>query len=144
MSETIALLVMEALSRRDPSQIKALSNDDAIASGGVLPRAIPLGDAVQIMDALWTALSDFHVEITKVETKGAEVTVEFMWGGIHDGTLHLPIPGATPISPTRKTVWVSEVFCFTVENDKINTLHVESPVGGGIPGMMAQLGLVAA
>ena len=143
MSEILAIRVMEALARRDPAVLQ-LAQPDATASGGVLPGVIPLSDAMNVMDALWDALSDFNIEIDRVHAADGDVRVEFTWSGTHTTTLHLPIPSMSPIPSTGKLVKVADVFVFRFIDDKIASVWVQSPIKGGIPGMLQQLGVVPA
>lgn len=142
MSETHAIHIMEALARRDIAFVQRNAAADATASGGILPGTIPLNAALGVMGALWAAFSNFHLEVTSVRTQDDEVRVEFMWGGIHDHTLNLPVPGLNAIEPTNKSAWVPDVFVYRFVDSKLAAVRVDSPVQGGIPGVLAQLGVV--
>jgi len=47
----------------------------------------------------------------------------------------------TNMPPTGKKVSAKDVFVVTVEGDKVSHLHVDSPGGGGLPALLAQLGV---
>lgn len=51
------------------------------------------------------------------------------------------MPGMPSIPPTGKKVWVKDTYIVTVEGDKISRMEVDSPVDGGIPAALAQLGV---
>jgi hypothetical protein len=52
------------------------------------------------------------------------------------------MPGMpTNMPPTGKKVSAKDVFVVTVEGDKVSHLHVDSPGGGGLPALLAQLGV---
>jgi hypothetical protein len=139
MSETRAVQTMEALSKRDAQFVQNNLWENATASGGVFPISVPMAVAMTVMSSLWTAFPDFHIEISTVETLGDESAVAFMWGGTNTGWLELP--DATPIPPTGKSVWVRDEFVFRFEGEKIKSVRIASPDGGGIPGLLAQLGV---
>lgn len=143
MSEILAIRVMEKLARRDPN-VFPLAQPTATASGGVLPGVIPLSEAMRVMDALWSALSDFNIEINRVHDSDGEIRVEFTWCGTQTATLDLPVPGVNPIAPTNKVVKVPDVFVFRFVDDKIASVRVESPAKGGVLGMLQQLGVLPA
>ena len=142
MSEVRAIQTMEALANRDEAFVKNSIWENATASGGVFPMTVPLAVAMSVMASLWTAFPDFHIEITNIDTLGNESEVEFMWGGTHNGWLELP--DSPQIPPTGKSVWVRDAFIFRFENDKIKSVRIASPDGGGIPGLLAQLSVTIA
>jgi SnoaL-like polyketide cyclase len=142
MSETRAIQTMEALAKQDALYVKNNTAENATASGGVFPMPVPLAVAMVVMDTLWTALPDFHIEINSVETLGDESVVAFMWGGTHTGWLELP--DTTPVPPTGKSVWVRDAFVFRFAEGKIKSVRIASPDGGGIPGLLAQLAITIA
>ncbi|MBL8134547.1 MAG: nuclear transport factor 2 family protein [Anaerolineae bacterium] len=137
MSEMLARKIIEGLARKDSATPAATA--DATASGGMLPGVIPLAGAMQVMQALWAAFDDWGMDIIRTSTRGSEVAVEFMWGGTHTHALNLP--GAPSIPATGKVVWVPDVFIFTIVNERMRSIRVASPLNGGIPGMLAQLGV---
>lgn len=138
MSEMLVRKIMEGLARKDSATPAAAS--DATASGGILPGVIPLAGAMQIMQALWSAFDDWGMDIIRTSARGNEIAVEFMWGGTHTHTLSLP--GTPSIPASGKMVWVPDVFIFTILNDKMRSIRIASPTNGGIPGMLAQLGII--
>ncbi len=143
MSETLAIKVMEALPRRDPA-VMNYAQPDATASGGLLPGILPLGAATSVVWALAEAMSDFRIQIDKIMTVGDAVRIEFAWGGTHDQTLNLSMLGLAPVTPTGKYAWAQEVFIFRFRDNKVSQVRVESPMDGGIPSVLQQLGVMPA
>ena len=84
----------------DAEKLKSMFTPDAMASGGVMPQAIPMMEAIKMMDGLTTAFPDLKFNIQKVTVKGNQATVDALWGGTNTGTFNLPIPGMMPIPPT--------------------------------------------
>ena len=143
MSEALAIQIMEGLARKDADFLTSIATKSAVVSGGIFPASLPLGDAMNVMKALWAALPDFHIEVTAVENRADAVAVTFMWGGTQTGSL--AVPGANPlIPPSGKPVWVADVFVMRFVDDKLVALRINSPDDGGIPAMLAQIGAVAA
>jgi hypothetical protein len=125
----------------DMEEMKRLIAPDAVASGGVLPQPIPAMEALKLISGLTNAFPDLKFDVQQVMVNGDQATVTALWGGTQSGSLSLPMPGMPPIPPTGKKVSVQDKYILTVKGDKITRMHVESPDGGGIPGVLAQLGV---
>ena len=125
----------------DAEMLKSMFTPDAMASGGVLPQAIPMMEAMKMMDGLTAAFPDLKFNVQKVTVMGNQATVDALWSGTNTGTFNLPIPGMTPIPPTGKKVSVKDSYVVTVQGDKVTPFRVESPADGGIPAALAQIGV---
>ena len=122
-------------------KMKTMVTVDAMASGGVLPQAVPVMEAMKVVAGLTTAFPDLKFDIQQVTVKGNQATVKALWGGTNTGPLSLPMPGMPTIPATGKRVSVKDIYIVTVQGDKVSHMQVESPPDGGIPGAMAQLGV---
>jgi len=125
----------------DVEKTKALLTADAVASGGVLPEPMPAMEAFNMIGGLNSGFPDLKFEVEQVTVNGNQATVKAQVSGTNTGPLSLPMPGMPPIPPTGKKVSVKDSYIVTVEGDKVSHLHVDSPADGGIPGMLAQLGV---
>lgn len=125
----------------DEKKMSSLVSEDAMASGGVLPVAIPMKEALKMMSGLSIAFPDISFDIQKVTVNGNQATVDVLWGGTNSGAFSLPIPGMPPIPPTGKKVSVKDSYVVTVRGKKVTHLKVQSPADGGIPAALAQLGV---
>ena len=119
-------------------KVKAMVTADAMASGGVLPQAIPMMEAMKVVAGLTGAFPDYKIEVQQVTVKGNEATVKAQWGGTNTGSWSMP--GMAPIPPTGKKVSVKDTYIVTVQGDKVSHMKVDSPSDGGIPAAMAQIG----
>jgi hypothetical protein len=73
---------------------------------------------------------------------GNQATVKTQVSGTNTGPLSLPMPGMpSNMPPTGKKVSAKDVFVVTVEGDKVSHLQVDSPAGGGLLAILAQLGV---
>lgn len=122
-------------------KIKTMITADAMASGGVLPKPIPVMEAMKLMNGLTTAFPDLKFDIRQVTVNGNEATVNAVWSGTNTGPLNMPMPGMPTIVATGKKVSVKDTYIFTVQGDKATHMRVESPKDGGIPGALTQLGV---
>jgi hypothetical protein len=122
-------------------KVKAMLTPDAMASGGVLPKAIPAMEAFGMVNGLNAGFPDLRFEVQQVTVNGNEATVKAKVSGTNTGVLTLPMPGMPPIPPTGKKVSVPDVYVITVQGDKVSHMKVDSPAEGGIPAMLAQMGV---
>ena len=125
----------------DAEKLKSMFTPDAMASGGVLPQAMPMMEAIKMMDGLTMAFPDLKFNVQKVTVKGNQATVDALWSGTNTGMLNLPLPGMAPVPPTGKKVSVKDSYVVTVQGDKVSHFRVESPADGGIPAALAQIGV---
>ena len=126
----------------DVEATKARLTPDAMASGGVLPQPMPALEAFKIVAGLNTAFPDLKFDVQKVTVNGNQAKVEVQVTGTNTGPLSLPMPGLPEnIPPTGKKASAKDAFVVTVEGDKVSRLEVDSPTGGGLPVLLAQIGL---
>jgi predicted ester cyclase len=125
----------------DSERLKGLVTPDAMASGGVLPEAIPVMQAMGMVNALVTAIPDLSFDIEQTTVTGDQATVRVRWSGTQSGPLSLPLPGMPTLPPTGKKVSVKDAYVLTVRGDKVSHMRVESPADGGIPAALEQLGV---
>jgi predicted ester cyclase len=122
-------------------KVKAMLAPGAMASGGVLPQAMPAMEAFGMIGGLNAAFPDLKFEVQQVTVNGDQATVKAKVSGTNTGTLTLPMPGMPPIPPTGKKVSISDAYIVTVQGDKVSHMHVDSPADGGVPAILAQLGV---
>jgi hypothetical protein len=126
----------------DVEKTKASLTADAMASGGVLPQPMPAMEAFSLIGGLMTAFPDLKFEVENVSVNGNQATVNALVSGTNTGPLSLPMPGMpSNMPPTGKYASAKDTFVVTVEGDKVSHLQVDSPAGGGLPALLAQLGV---
>jgi predicted ester cyclase len=126
----------------DVEATKARLTPDAMASGGVLPQPMPALEAFNIISGLMTAFPDLKFEVEQITVNGDQATVKTNVSGTNTGPLNLPMPGMpSNIPPTGKKASAKDVFIVTVQGDKVSHLQVDSPADGGLPALLAQLGI---
>lgn len=123
------------------AKVKGMVTADAMASGGVLPQPMPIMETMNIISGLSAALPDLKFDIKEVTVKGNEATVKAVWNGTQTGALNLGMPGMPSLPATGKKVSVKDTYVVTVQGEKVSHMRVDSPADGGIPAMMAQLGV---
>jgi predicted ester cyclase len=126
----------------DEEKTRAHLAADAMVSGGVLPQPMPAMEVFNLIRAIHAAFPDLKFEVEQVTVNGNEATVDVQLIGTNTGSLSMPLPGMSgSIPPTGKKVAVKDVFVVTVQDDKVSHMRVQSPAGGGLPGVLAQLGV---
>ena len=128
-------------SMNNAKKIQGMVTADAMASGGVLPKAMPAMEAFGVTASLFTAFPDLKFEVQQVLVNGNQATVKAIVSGTQTGALSLPMPGMSPIPATGKKVSAKDAYVVTVQGDKVSHFQVNSPADGGIPAMLAQLGV---
>ena len=84
------------------AKIKTMVTSDAMASGGVLPKAIPVMEAMKVMESLTTAFPDLKFNIEQVIVNGDKATVKAQWTGTNTGPMSMP--GMPTVPATGKKV----------------------------------------
>ena len=128
------------MSMTNVDKVKTMATADATASGGLLPKEIPITEALKVTAGLITAFPDFGIEIQKLTVDGDRASVKVKWSGTQTGPLSLP--GMQTIPATGKKVSVEDAYVVTVKGDKVSHFEIQSPADGGIPAAIAQLGVM--
>ena len=136
-TEQVARDVVMNMTKVD--KVQTMVTADATASGGVLPKEIPIMESLKVTAGLLTAFPDFKIDIQKLTVDGDRAWVKVRWSGTQTGPLSLP--GMPSIPATSKKVSVEDAYVITVRGDKVSHFEIQSPADGGIPGAMAQLGV---
>ena len=123
----------------DKETMNSMVTPGAMASGGILPQPIPIAESMKVMDGFMVAFPDLKFEVQQVTVNGDQATVHVTLNGMNSGPLALP--GMPAFPPTGKRVSVKDTFVVTVQGDKVSHMEVASPADGGIPAMLAQLGV---
>ena len=126
----------------DVEKTKAYLTPDAMVSGGVLPQPMPAMETLNLVAAMNAAFPDLKYDVQQVTVNGNQATVNVELSGTNTGTLSLPLPGMPGMIPaTGKKASVPDTLIVTVEGDKVSHLQIDSPAGGGLPALLAQMGV---
>lgn len=130
---------MRAWEKNDAATMDSLVADNFVMSGPV-PQPLGKQEFIGFMHAILAALPDFKFNETLAEEHGETVVVKSRITGTHTGTLALP--GLPPVPATGKKVALPEERqVYTLSGGKLVKLVVDEVPGGGVPGMLAQLGV---
>ena len=115
---------------------------DDFAMTGPVPMPVGKREFIGLMMAMLKAMPDWKFNATDFKEDGDQVTVPLRITGTHTGELQLPIPGlpAIPASGTKVSM-PAEPSTFTVKNGQLAKLEVANTPGGGVMGILSQLGV---
>ncbi|MCU7495670.1 MAG: ester cyclase [Ignavibacteria bacterium] len=109
---------------------------------GVAPDTLDASGFMSIHRALGNGIPDFRFNYEFLKEKGGAVNVRFHITGTHTKSMPAPYAGLRTIAPTNKSVNMpDEQVEFTVRDNKIQKLQVTHVEGGGLPGLLKQIGV---
>jgi predicted ester cyclase len=125
----------------DFGKLESLIADDFSMSGPV-PMPVGKREFVGLMMAMLKAMPDWKFNPKDFKENGDQVTVMLGITGTQTGELQLPMPGMPAIPASGKKVSMpAEPSTFTVKNGKLAKLEVANIEGGGVMGILSQLGV---
>ena len=132
---------LAAVEANDFKKLEGMLADDMVFAGPV-PKPVGKHEFVGLQSLLLAAMPNWKFNPKDFKENGDVVTVTLQVTGTQTGELSLPMPGMPKIPASGKKVSLpSEASTFTVKNGKITRLDVASTPGGGVPGILAQLGV---
>lgn len=131
----------DLLEARDVKELQVLLADDFIAKGGTLELAKQ--QALGYLQIFFTAFPDHSFGFTGFVEKGDLVYCTGQETGTHQGVLDLnPLGMPLALPPTGKSFKLPKsVFTFRVTGDKVTYFSEEAVKGGGLAGILEQLGV---
>lgn len=109
---------------------------------GVGPEPLGAKEFLGVHRAFNTGMPDFKFNYKIGNVKDNVVETKVKLTGTHFKDMPAPIPGLQTIPATNKTLRMPEErVTFTIKDNKIDKLHLESVPGGGLPGVLKQLGV---
>ena len=137
MSKPDWLPSRQAISKK----LDGLLADDMVFAGPV-PEPLGKREFVGVQMAMLAAMPDWKFNAAGYKENGDVVTVDLQISGTQTGELSLPMPGIPKLPASGKKVSLSkEPSTFTVKNGRISRLDVASTPGGGVMGVLSQLGV---
>ncbi len=137
----VAKRFADLLESGDVKGLQVLLADDFKAKGETLELTKP--QALGYLQIFFTAFPDHRFGFTDFDEKGDLVYCTGQETGTHKGVLDLN-PLGMPISlpPTGKSfILPKSVFSFRVAGDKVTYYSEEAVKGGGLAGILEQLGV---
>jgi predicted ester cyclase len=133
--------VLAAFESGDGKKAESTLSDDMVFAGPV-PQPIGRQEFVGLQSALIAAIPDWKFNAADFKEQGDKVTLKVHISGTHTKPLNLPPMGIQSMPATGKHVQLPyEVLTVTVKNGKATRIEAEHVDGGGVPGLLAQLGV---
>lgn len=133
--------VFSAIEASDWTRARGLLADD-FTFGGAVPQPIGPDAWLGIHKAMSAAMPDFSFNASNFRDENGGAACQVQVTGTQTQTMTLPIPGLPPIPATGKRVALpAEPVRATARGDKLATVTIAQIPGGGVPGMLAQLGV---
>jgi predicted ester cyclase len=130
-----------ALEAREFDKAASYLADDFVLNGPV-PQPIGKQEFIAIQSAFESAFEDWSFNSHDEVEQGDKVVAAVQITGTHTRDLILPMPGMPTIPATDKKVSLPEEHLeFTFMGDKIASLTTDNVPGGGIPGVLQQIGV---
>jgi hypothetical protein len=118
----------------------ALLSENFMFSGPV-PEPVDKKDFLEMHFALLKAIPDWSFNEHDIQEQGNQVKLKVKISGTHTKELNLPSLGIKSAA-TNKRISLPEEKCeLTFEGDKISNFSVEKVTGGGLMGILSQLGI---
>lgn len=131
--------VLNAIDAHDLRKASARTADDCVIVDPSLSRTFNKAAFFDQMDAILKAFPDWKYDLESLDANGKRVTVNVT--ALATNTAPLKLPGMPVVAATGKHVSVPDRFVFTVENDQVTELRIDSPPNGGAAAMLSQLGV---
>ena len=133
--------VFSGMERNDFAKAESYASKDMKVTG---PAPIPLGanEFFGSMKNLVAGIPDWRFNYKIVSDRNNVVETKVKITGTHLREIPSPLPGVKNVPLTNKIIRMpEEKVTFTFNNNKIININVEKVEGGGIPGLLKQLGV---
>ena len=138
-SETVRAL-LTAIEQLRWDEAKSYLADDFTLDGAA-PQPLNAEAWLGVHKAFAAAMPDFSFNASDIHEEQGGVRLRVQISGTQTRAMALPVPGIPVIAPTGKRVQLpSEPCACEFRGDKIASYTIEGGPGGGLPGILAQLG----
>ena len=142
-TQTVAEAFAAAWQDADVTTLTALAADNFTFSGAV-PEPLPLPPVIGLILTLKHAFPNlqYNAQVQRVEGSVAHLAPRVT--GTHTADLDLTPMGMGVIPATGISINLpQEIARITVEAEKVVNYHIDPVPGGGLPGILAQVGVAA-
>lgn len=139
--EAITRAYLAAVEAKDWEAIRDVLAEDFQFSGPV-PEPMNREQFIGLSRTLSVAFPDWSYNLEKVEVEGDTAVTTHQITGTHQGDLDLSGMGMPTVPPTGRAFRMPvEHAQVTVKEGRITRMHVDVSPGGGLRGVLAQIGL---
>lgn len=139
--QTIVRETLTAIETGDVAKAGSHMTDDFKFSGPV-PQPIGKSEFLAMQTALVAAMPNWKFNAKNYKTQGNKVTLTVQITATHSATLKPVMPGMSSVPASgKKAALPEEAMTITLRGDKIASLEAAQVPGGGVPGLLAQIGV---
>ena len=140
-AEKLVRDTLAAMEAGDVAKAGGNMTDDFVFSGPV-PQPIGKAEFLGLQGGLVKAIPDWKFNASNFKVQGNTVSGTVQITGTHTATLDTHIPGMPPVPATGKRIALpQEPFTITLRGDKVASFEAAQVAGGGVPGLLAQIGV---
>ena len=115
-------------------------SDDFLLTG-LTSTPLRKNEFLVLQGELLTAMPDFSYNLADIHREGRDVTAIIQITGTHTRDLTLSVLGLPPVQATGIAITLPQVSTtFEVEEGKVLGMQVETVPGGGLTGLLQQIG----
>jgi SnoaL-like polyketide cyclase len=127
----------------DFDKLEELFSEDFISHGTHMPAPMSQAQFVGFLKILYGACPNMNFKVRVTEISEHSFKMAWQLSGTHRGIFKLSGIGMPDFEPTNRSFSLPEdVYSVTVDGDKISKIFIDPVEGGGIQGVLAQLGLI--
>lgn len=130
--------VLNAIDAHDLDRAARRVAETCVVRDTSMPQAFNKAAFLAQMRSILAAFPDWKYDLESIEAEGKQVTVSVT--ALATNSAPLQLAGRPAIAATGKRVSVPDKFVFTVSDDQVDSLTIDSPRNGGAAAMLAQLG----
>jgi len=108
---------------------------------GPVPKPLNRVEFIDLNRAILKAFPDWKFNATNFKQVRDHVTCNTRISGTHTGVLELPMLGISAQPTNKRFASPEELLTITVENGKITRVESANMPGGGLMGILAQVGV---
>jgi hypothetical protein len=137
----IAKQVLDSIEQCKAASTGSLYTDDFRFTGAV-PMPLDRDQYVEVMNKVCKGVPDWKFNYHDIHVDGQTVVVPVQVTGTHTRTLPGLMPGMPDLPATNRSFRLPpEEIKVTFRGDRISNVHVDPVPGGGVQGMLEQLGV---
>ncbi len=136
-------LVEEMMTALQSGDLELASNvmADTFELTGLLPKTLNKRQFLGVQSELLTAMPDFTYNLSALHSHDDGVHASIRISGTQTNDLALPLFGLENIRATGLAVSLPQTQAtYQIENDKVVSMNVEAVTGGGLSGLLQQVG----
>ena len=131
---------LKSIEAADFLHYREMYSDNFIFSGPV-PKPLSRVEYIDLMRAVLKAFPDWKFNATNFKQVSDHVTCNTHITGTHTGVLELPMLGISAQPTNTRFASPEELLTVTVENSKITRVESGDVPGGGLMGILSQIGV---